>query len=101
MPEVDPNGVDLVQVRRMLALTPVERLRVLESALVSMMKVRDAAQRAEVPRDPASHLLGPGHILLETRFGDFDCLGAIDGSRSYELEKPPYPHQRPKPTATP
>jgi len=22
-------------------------------------------------------------ILLETRFGDFDCLGAIDGSRSY------------------
>jgi hypothetical protein len=26
-PEVDPNGVDLAQVRRMLALTPVERLR--------------------------------------------------------------------------
>ncbi|HET9960503.1 MAG TPA: hypothetical protein VFQ61_38800 [Polyangiaceae bacterium] len=28
--------------------------------------------------------IGPGHILLETRFGDFDCLGAIDGNRSYE-----------------
>jgi len=35
-------------------------------------------------RPNASHLLGPGHILLETRFGDFDCLGAIDGSRAYE-----------------
>ena len=31
-----------------------------------------------------THLLGPGHILLSTRFGDFDCLGAIDGGRSYE-----------------
>ena len=134
MPEVDLNGVDLSQVRRMLALTPAERLRVLESALASMMKVRDAAQRAQVSRNSAapadagveaivvgmaaaviqgaptmtwdldvvhrrtpdnvqrllgvlndidavargdarrlkpnaSHLLGPGHILLETRFG--------------------------------
>ena len=31
-----------------------------------------------------THLIGPGHVLLETRFGDFDCLGAIDGGRSYE-----------------
>ena len=31
-----------------------------------------------------THLIGPGHIWLETRFGDFDCLGAIDGGRSYE-----------------
>ena len=31
-----------------------------------------------------THLAGPGHILLETRFGDFDCLGAIDGGRSFE-----------------
>lgn len=54
MPEVDPNGVDLAQVRRMLALTPAERLRLLESALASMMKVRDAAQRAQVPRNPAA-----------------------------------------------
>lgn len=54
MPEVDPNGVDLAQVRRMLALSPAERLRVLESALASMMKVRDAAQRAQVSRDPAA-----------------------------------------------
>ncbi|HET9960504.1 MAG TPA: hypothetical protein VFQ61_38805 [Polyangiaceae bacterium] len=54
MPEVDPNGVDRAQVRRMLALTPIERLRVLESALASMMKVRDAAQRTQVSRDLAS-----------------------------------------------
>ena len=54
MPEVDVNGVDLAQVRRMLALTPAERLRVLESALASMMKVRDAAQRTQVSRDPAA-----------------------------------------------
>jgi hypothetical protein len=31
-----------------------------------------------------THLIGPGHVLLETKFGDFDCLGAIDGGRSYE-----------------
>lgn len=31
----------------------------------------------------ATHLIGPGHVLMETRFGDFDCLGAIDGGRSY------------------
>lgn len=54
MPELDPNGVDLTQIRRMLALSPVERLRVLESALASMMKVKDAAQRAQVSRKPAA-----------------------------------------------
>ena len=32
----------------------------------------------------ATHLIGPGHVLLETRFGDFDCLGAIDSGRTYE-----------------
>jgi len=32
----------------------------------------------------ATHLIGPGHVLMETRFGDFDCLGAIDEGRSYE-----------------
>jgi hypothetical protein len=31
-----------------------------------------------------THLIGPGHVLLETRFGDFDCLGAIDGGRAFE-----------------
>lgn len=32
----------------------------------------------------ATHLMGPGHVLMETRFGDFDCLGAIDGGRNYD-----------------
>lgn len=32
----------------------------------------------------STHLIGPGHVLMETKFGDFDCLGAIDGGRSYE-----------------
>ena len=54
MPEVDANGVDLAQVRRMLALTPGERLRLLQSALASMMKVRDAAQRTQLPRNSAA-----------------------------------------------
>jgi len=35
-------------------------------------------------RPDETHLIGPGHVLLETRFGDFDCLGEIDGGRSYE-----------------
>lgn len=35
-------------------------------------------------RPNATHLIGPGHILLETRFGDLDCLGSIDGARAYE-----------------
>jgi len=35
-------------------------------------------------RPNATHLLGPGHVLLTTRFGDFDCLGTIDAGRSYE-----------------
>jgi hypothetical protein len=32
----------------------------------------------------SSHLIGPGHQLLQTKFGDLDCLGTIDGERTYE-----------------
>ncbi len=39
-------------------------------------------------RPKASHLLGPGHQLLETDFGDLDCLGEIDGGRSFEDLEP-------------
>jgi hypothetical protein len=35
-------------------------------------------------RPNLTHLIGPGHVLMETRLGDFDCLGAIDGGRTYE-----------------
>ncbi len=31
-----------------------------------------------------SHLLGPGHQLLETINGDLDCLGSIDDGKSFE-----------------
>jgi hypothetical protein len=31
-----------------------------------------------------SHLLGPGHILLTTDHGDFDCLGTVDDNKSFE-----------------
>lgn len=31
-----------------------------------------------------SHLMGPGHQLLSTNQGDLDCLGAVDGDKSYE-----------------
>jgi hypothetical protein len=35
-------------------------------------------------RPDATQLIGPGHVLMETKFGDFDCRGAIDGGRSFE-----------------
>jgi hypothetical protein len=28
--------------------------------------------------------MGPGHQLLETSLGDLDCLGSIDGDKTYE-----------------
>jgi hypothetical protein len=28
--------------------------------------------------------MSPGHQLLETVYGDLDCLGTIDGGRSYD-----------------
>jgi hypothetical protein len=32
----------------------------------------------------SSHLLGPGHILLSTDNGDFDCLGTVDDNKTFE-----------------
>lgn len=32
----------------------------------------------------AGHLLGPGHILLTTDNGDFDCLGTVDENKTFE-----------------
>jgi hypothetical protein len=31
-----------------------------------------------------SHLMGPGHQLLESSLGDLDCLGAIDDGKTYD-----------------
>jgi len=33
----------------------------------------------------ATHLTSSGHVLMETRFGDFDCLGAGRGTRLRRL----------------
>ena len=54
--------------------------------LLGVLADIDAVARGDARRirPGASHLLGPGHILLETRFGDFDCWGAIDGARGYD-----------------
>ena len=54
--------------------------------LLRVLEQLDAVARHDRRRlqPDASHLLGPGHVLLETKFGDLDCLGAIDGGRSYE-----------------
>lgn len=40
----------------------------------------------------ASHLMGPGHILLSTDNGDFDCLGTVDDNKTFEDL---LPHSRP------
>ncbi len=35
-------------------------------------------------RPDESHLMSPGHQLLTTTHGDFDCLGTIDDGKGYE-----------------
>jgi hypothetical protein len=35
-------------------------------------------------RPTESYLASPGHQLLRTSMGDVDCLGTIDGDKSYE-----------------
>jgi predicted nucleotidyltransferase len=35
-------------------------------------------------RPGASHLIGPGHQLTETRHGPLDCLGTIEETTTYE-----------------
>src|SRR5262245_60931827 len=31
-----------------------------------------------------AHLLGPGHQLLTTKFGDLDCLGVVADDKAYD-----------------
>jgi hypothetical protein len=56
------------------------------SRLLEVLSDIDAVARGDPRRirPGLSHLIGPGHILTETRFGDLDCLGAIDGDRTYD-----------------
>lgn len=39
MPEIDANGVDRSQIRHQLELTPIERLKAVESFLTSSMLI--------------------------------------------------------------
>src|SRR5262249_20848839 len=54
--------------------------------LLRVLKDLDATARHD-PRKikpNETHLAGPGHGLLQTKFGDFDCLGTIDGGRGFD-----------------
>jgi len=54
--------------------------------LLSVLRVLNAVARNDERRiaPGPSHLLGPGHILLTTDNGDFDCLGTVDNDKSFE-----------------
>ncbi|HEY4157530.1 MAG TPA: hypothetical protein VGM29_05510 [Polyangiaceae bacterium] len=39
-PDIDERGVDRAQIRRMLALTPIERLRWLEAVMRDVLELR-------------------------------------------------------------
>jgi hypothetical protein len=45
-PPYSEDGVDLTLIRWMLSLTPIERLRVGQSAAAAAMRLKDAAKRA-------------------------------------------------------
>ena len=50
-----------------------ENIRRLLRVLEDIHTVSRGDSRRLKPNE--THLIGPGHILLETQFGDFDCLG--------------------------
>jgi hypothetical protein len=63
------------------------------SRLLDVLSELDAIYRHDPRRlrPTASHLVGPGHQLLSTRYGDLDCLGAVGDGESYAdlLERAP------------
>jgi hypothetical protein len=54
--------------------------------LLSVLQSINAVARGDDRRiaPGASHLMGPGHILLTTDNGDFDCLGTVDDNKTFE-----------------
>ncbi len=52
MPEIDWRGVDLSQIRYHLSLSPIERLKAVESFLASTMRIRRGLRRTSVSSDP-------------------------------------------------
>jgi hypothetical protein len=59
-----------------------ENVARLLAALAELCAVYRGDPRNLAPSE--SHLIGPGHRLLSTSTGDLDCLGAIDGAKTYE-----------------
>src|SRR5689334_12479199 len=56
-----------------------------ERLLTVLRRIHATARNDERRIAPgASHLLGPGHILLTTDNGDFDCLGTVDRNKTFE-----------------
>ena len=55
-------------------------------AMLDALNDLDAVKRGDDRRlhPNASHLVGPGHLLLETRFGPLDVLGTIEDHTTYE-----------------
>ncbi len=68
--------VDIVHRR-----TPENVARLLE-VLGGIQATYRLDSRGLVPT--AAHLIGPGHQLLTTVYGDLDCLGTIDDGKAYE-----------------
>src|SRR5678815_1434428 len=52
------------------------------SALAELRAIYRGDPRNLSPAE--SHLMGPGHQLLTTTFGDLDCLGSVDDGKSYD-----------------
>ena len=54
--------------------------------LLAVLRAIGAVYRHDTRRiaPGESHLLGPAHQLLESSLGDIDCLGEIDGGKTYE-----------------
>ena len=54
--------------------------------LLKVLREIDAVYRHDPRRlsPNESHLMGSGHQLLESKFGDIDCLGTIDGGKTFE-----------------
>jgi hypothetical protein len=59
-----------------------DNVRRLVDVLTDLEAVFRTDRRGIAPK--ASHLVGPGHALLETKYGELDCLGTIDGEQTYE-----------------
>jgi hypothetical protein len=59
-----------------------ENVSRLLAALVELRAVYRGDPRNLAPTE--SHLMGPGHQLLTTAYGDLDCLGSLDNDKNYD-----------------